>query len=269
MSTPATADIYLLGDSPLEIDHLTAQAAVYEPEARQLLDIIGVDHTWTSIDIGCGALGILHLLAARGGPTYGLDREPAILEHTRQLVARLDRPVELICGDATATGLPSDAFDLAHCRTLLLNVSDPPAVVAEMVRITRPGGVIAIEEPDSAAWLCEPAHPAFEDLRNAITAAYARNGKDFDIGRKAARLLGDVGLADVRVRATARATRCGDFYQTFILTLASLVADQIIEAELLDRTTLDRCTHDLREHLSLPDAITLQPIIWQAWATKP
>jgi SAM-dependent methyltransferase len=269
MTRPATAsDVYLLGDSPLEIDHLTAQAAVYEPEAQQLLDLVGVGETWASIDIGCGALGILHLLAARCASTFGLDREPRILEQARALMARLDQPVELICADATATGLPSDTFDLTHCRTLLLNVSDPKAVLREMVRITRPGGVVAIQEPDSAAWLCEPTHPAFADLRHAITAAYARNGKDFDIGRKAGRLLGEAGLADVHIRATARATRSGDFYQTFIITLASLLADEVAEPGLFDRDQFDHRIHVLHEHLSRPETITLQPIIWQAWGTK-
>ena len=52
--------------------------------------------------------------------------------------------VEVVQGDAHRTGFPSAAYDLVHARTLLINVPDPAAVVAEMVRLTRPGGWVAV-----------------------------------------------------------------------------------------------------------------------------
>ena len=41
------------------------------------------------------------------------------------------------------------------------------------------------------------------------------DGKDFNIGRRIARMLRDAGGDDIRVRATARVTDVGDYYQTF------------------------------------------------------
>jgi hypothetical protein len=150
----------------------------------------------------------------------------------------------------------------------LLNVADPARVVAEMIRITRPGGVIALQEPDSSAWVCDPPHPAWDLLRAELLDAYRRGGKNFDMGRCIARLLRDAGLNDVRVRATARITSAQDYYQTFLLTLTSLVRDQIVAGQRVSGAELDAHIASLRAHLQQPGTLTCQPTMWQAWGNK-
>lgn len=259
---------YLLGDSPAEIRHLVEQAQVYGLEAVELFDLVGIAAGSAAIDVGCGVLGVLHLLADRVGPhgrVVGLDREPRMAAYGRELAGRQDLSVEFIEADATATGLPDCAFDFVHARTLLLNVQNPQEIVGEMVRITKPGGVVALQEPDAGPWNCDPPHPAFDLLRGAILSAYRRTGKDFNIGRRIGRILRDAGLTDVQIRATARVTRSGEYYQTFLLTIASLVRDVIVQAGDLTADQLDSYVTALRAHLELPDTITCQPVMWQAW----
>jgi ubiquinone/menaquinone biosynthesis C-methylase UbiE len=263
---------YLLGDSPEEIRHLVEQAEVYAHEATEFFDLIGVGEGSAVIDVGCGVLGVLHLLANRVGPTghvVGLDREARMVQSGRQFAARLGFDVEFVQADATATGLPDRSFDLVHARTLLLNVQNPHDILAEMVRITKPAGIVAIQEPDASAWTCDPPHPAFDILRAAILGAYRRTGKDFNIGRRIARMLRQAGCADVRVRATARVTQRGDYYHTFLLTIAGLVRDVIVQAGELTGDELDSYVHALRVHLETPGTITYQPLIMQAWGQAP
>jgi ubiquinone/menaquinone biosynthesis C-methylase UbiE len=233
---------YLLGSSTAELEHLVAQAEVYAPEANELLNTIGLESGASAIDVGCGVLGILHLLASRVGPggrVVGLDREPRILELASTLAEQRGVAAELIEGDATQTVLPGETFDFVHARTLLLNVADPEAVVAEMIRLAKPGGAVAVQEPDSAGWVCDPPHPSWELLRSALTDAYRASGKDFDIGRRTGRLLRDSGLGHVQVRVTALVTKPGDYYQTFLPTLVQLVADQILLGGALNAEQLD------------------------------
>jgi ubiquinone/menaquinone biosynthesis C-methylase UbiE len=259
---------YLLGDSPAEIRHLVEQAEVYAPEAIELFDLIGVAAGATAIDVGCGVLGVLHLLAERVGAegrVVGLDRQARMVELGQNLAEQHGLAVEFIQADATASGLPDRSFDLVHGRTLLLNVRNPQEIVAEMVRVAKLGGVVAVQEPDAGAWNCDPPHPAFDILRTAILSAYRRTGKDFSIGRRIARMLRDAGLEDVRVRATARVTQSGEYYQTFLLTIAGLVRDVIVQAGELTADEFDAYTASLRAHLEAPHTITCQPVIWQAW----
>jgi ubiquinone/menaquinone biosynthesis C-methylase UbiE len=265
-------DRYWLGDGPAELEHLTAQAEVYGREADELLDLIGVEDGAHAIDLGCGVLGILPQLCRRvgaGGRVVGLDLEPRLLAAASDLAAARGLTVETVHADATATGLPPASFDLVHARTLLLNLTDPEAAVAEMARLARSGGIVALQEPDTAGWVCDPPHPAFDRLRTELVAMYPRMGKDFDIGRRTARLLRDAGLRDVQARATARVTRPGDYYQTFLLTLCALLRDPLLAGGALTPRELDRDVAELREHLSAPDTLTCQPLLWQAWGIKP
>ncbi len=271
-TTTLVPDAYLLGSSAAELEHLVAQAEVYESEANELLDSVGLQPGAHAIDVGCGVLGILHLLAlrvGRGGRVVGLDREPRILELARALAKQRGVAAELIEGDATQIGLEAESFDFVHARTLLLNVADPEAALAEMIRLAKPGGVVAVQEPDSAGWVCDPPHPSWEVLRSAVTGAYRASGKDFDIGRRTARMLGNAGLDHIDVRVTARVTKPGDYYQTFLPTLVALVADQIVAGGAVNTEQLDAHAVALRAHLSAPGTITCQPLIWQAWGTKP
>jgi ubiquinone/menaquinone biosynthesis C-methylase UbiE len=259
---------YLLGDSPAEIRHLVEQAEVYAREANELFDLIVVPATTTAIDVGCGVMGVLHLLAERvgaDGRVVGLDREARMVQFGRELAEQRGLAVEFIEADATATGLSDRAFDLVHARTLLLNVQNPQQILSEMVRIAKPGGVVVLQEPDASAWNCDPPHPAFDTLRGAILRAYRRTGKDFSIGRRIARMLKDTGLGDVDVRPTARVTHAGEYYQTFLLTVAGLVRDVIVHAGDLSADEFESYTAALRAHLDAPGTITCQPIMWQAW----
>lgn len=263
---------YLLGDSPAELRHLAAQAEVYAPEARELLARIGLRQGAHAIDIGCGVLGILRELADRVGPggrVVGLDREPAMVRLARALAADQGLAAEVVQADAAGTGLETGSFDLVHARTVLLTVTDPEAIVREMARLARPGGIVALQEPDSASWVCDPPHPAWDPLRDAVTGNHRDAGLEFGIGRRAGRLLRDAGLGDVQTRPTARGTRPGEYYHTFLLSLAHLVREQILSRSRLTGGELDELCATVRAHLETPGTVTCQPLMWQAWGTKP
>lgn len=212
-------------------------------------------------------LGILPLLRDRVGPAgrvVGLDLEPRMLE----LAASHGPEIEKVAADASATGLPTGSFDLVHARTLLINVTNPETILAELARIARPGGAVALQEPDAAAWVCDPPHPAFERLRDRVIDVYPRVGKDFRLGRRIARLLRGAGLRDVQVRATARVTRPDDYYHTFLLTLCGLLREPLLAAGELTAGQLDGDSAALREHLGHPHTVTCMPLMWQAWGVK-
>lgn len=272
MTAPAAQPRYWLGDGPPEVDHLLAQAEFLGPDAAGLLDRIGVAPGASVIDIGCGVLGILPQLRSRvggSGRVVGLDSEPRLLAVAAQLSARHGLAAETVRADAASTGLPTSSFDLAHERMLLLNVTSPHNVLTEMARLTRPGGIVALQEPDSAAWAIDPPHPAWELLLAEVTDVYPRTGRDFHAGRRAARLLREAGLHDVQVRVLARLTSPGEYFHTFLLTLTVLMREEILAGGRLTPGQLDSSTAELREHLSQPGTLTCLPTIWQAWARKP
>jgi hypothetical protein len=58
-----------------------------------------------------------------------------------------------------------------------------------MTPLARPGGVVALQEPDSAAWAIDPPHPGSELLRTELFDLYPRSVRDFHTVRRAVRLL--------------------------------------------------------------------------------
>lgn len=180
--------VYSLGSNPAERDRLRRQSAELRDHSALLLDRVGVAEGWRAIDLGCGPSGILDLLADRIGPAgrvVGLDLEPANVALARELAAERGLAnVEVMQGDAHRTGLPSASYDLVHARTLLINIPDPAAVVAEMVRLARPGGWVAVLEPDGGGSVCYPAHPAWDRLTQIFFSAQQLDGADTFIGRR-------------------------------------------------------------------------------------
>lgn len=95
------------------------------------------------IDVGCGNGAFTELLVERCAPTEvnGIDPSEAQLDFARKRpaarLAKFDR------GDAMALPFPADAFDVAVMALVIFFVPDPAKGVAEMVRVVRPGGMVA------------------------------------------------------------------------------------------------------------------------------
>jgi SAM-dependent methyltransferase len=264
---------YVLGSSSAERERLLKQARLHEQEARWLLDQTGIRFGWRAIDIGCGPLGIMDLLAERVGPTghvVGLDREPEMLTVAKDLIA--ERPlknVQLVEADGAATGLDRASFDLAHARLVLVNVPNPEQILAEMTALVRPGGVVAVQEVDWLSWTCEPPHPAWDRLREANEAVWRDRGGDVYIGRRLPGLLRAEGLVDVAVKAHVPIWQLADMYQTLLLRFTALHRDAILEAGLLTESEVTSLVEDLRTHLMAPGTMVIYAILFQAWGRRP
>jgi len=258
---------YTLGAEEPERNRLVVQAEVWAPMADWLLDRISVGPGARVIDIACGPLGIMHLLAERvgaSGEVFGLDREPRMITMAREVAAERGLPLKLVEGDAAASALPDGSFDLVHARTLLINVVNPGEIITEMSRITRPGGTVAVQEPDAGYWVCDPPHPAWDRLLAAYKTTYRLQGRDFAIGRRLGRLLQDAALQDVNTHAHVFRTRAGDVYQNLLLNIVDAARPLMLDAGVYGADTIDSLSAALRAHLDSPETTTAVAF-WQAW----
>ena len=116
--------------------------------------------------------------------------------------------VEVVTADARRTGLPG-GFDLVHARTLLITIPGPAEVLGEMVRLAKPGGWVASQEPDVEQALCYPALPAFDRMREIFRVSFGRSGADLHVGRRLTELYRQAGLTDIEVAVHAPAYPAG------------------------------------------------------------
>jgi len=264
---------YVLGASTIERERLLKQCDLFRPEARVMLDRIGVGRDWWTIDVGCGPLGILDLLAERtgaGAEVIGLERDPNMLEFGHELMAerKLDS-VRLIQGDARHTGLPDSSFDLAHARLLLVNVPEPDGVVSELARITRPGGWVASEEVDWISWVCDPIHPAWARLIDINADIWRKRGMDVNVGRRLPRMLKEAGLTDIQFRAHAPVFGHGDSYQYLLLAFSEINREEMIATGYTTAAEYNELTSSLRAHLEDEGTFVTWSMFYQAWGRKP
>jgi len=109
--------------------------------AGPFLDFAGVRPGDRVLDVGCGTGVITAALAERGCVAVGIDASEPYLDGARHL--RSQPGVTYEFGDARHMTYPEASFD-ACVSTLALDViPEVDQVVAEMRRVTRPGGAVA------------------------------------------------------------------------------------------------------------------------------
>jgi ubiquinone/menaquinone biosynthesis C-methylase UbiE len=263
---------YPLGGTSTERDRLLNQAAQYEPTANWLLDQVGVQPGWRAVDIGCGPIGILNLLSQRVGPSgavIGIEREHRFVEMARGEVAKrgLDN-VTIVQADGLDTGLEKGAFDLAHERLVLINVSAREALLEEMLSLLRPGGTVALEDVDNVSWLCQPTHSSWDTLLKAFHTVFHAGGGDGFVGRRLPVLLHAAGVRNVQTKVTVETPPIGDYRRTHLISLIDSVRDKIIAEGALNDAKLNEHREALAQHLNDPATTVIDKLLVQCWGQK-
>ncbi len=187
-------------ESEQETRRLLEQARAL-PVTRHLLST-GLAPGMAALDAGCGPGLITAMMAevvGSGGSVVGLDLSDKRLEEARKLCSGLPQ-CRFVQADVCKTGLPADSFDYVWSQFVFEYLRAPEEGLAELVRVTRPGGRIVVADVDGPGDL---GWPFPEDLREGIqkvaAAAKAAAGLDVQVGRKMFHLFRRVGLNQVRV----------------------------------------------------------------------
>ena len=136
---------------------------------------LGLDRSWRAatrraldpqpgqvvLDLAAGTGVSTRELARSGARVVGVDISPGMLR-----VGKRARPeVTLLAGDALALPFGAATFDAVTISFGLRNVHDTGAALAEMARVTKPGGRLVV---------CEFSHPTQRAFRHAYLAYLMR-----------------------------------------------------------------------------------------------
>jgi len=171
------------------------------------------------LDVGCGIGHWGRVLAAvlpDASRIMGLDRDPFWVEKAAERAhqAGLGERLHYRTGEATSLPFEDATFDLVTCQTLLIHVSDPAAVLAEMVRTTKPGGLVLVAEPTniadpvlSALALGDPPERCATMLQFHLTCTRGKKNcgeGDELVGESLPQYLLNAGLRDIELRLNDR-----------------------------------------------------------------
>jgi SAM-dependent methyltransferase len=186
------------------VDQFTRQAASFarlpshEQATDLLLDLAGVAQGTQMLDVACGPGMVACAGARRARQVTGIDLTPAMIEQARSLQAKLGLSnLEWHVGEAAALPFAAGSFDAVTTRYSFHHIPDPDLVLAEIMRVTKPGGRVAIADMV---------------LPRAQGAAYDRMERMRDPSH--VRTLTREELVTLAIGAGLRELRCADYLFT-------------------------------------------------------
>jgi phosphoethanolamine N-methyltransferase len=121
------------------------------------------------LDLGCGSGGITLFIAEKFHPKQivGFDVELPVIARARHRATRmgLAGQVEFTQGPPGRLPFPDESFDLVFSKDAMVHIPDKDAIFAEIVRVLKPGGMLAASD-----WLISHDGAPSADMQAYIAA---------------------------------------------------------------------------------------------------
>ena len=161
-------------------------------------------------------------------------------------------------GDVMALPFEDASFDVVHAHQVLQHLTDPVGALAEMRRLTRPGGIVAVRDAVYSAmtWFPEPA--GMEQWRSVYMATARANRGEPDAGSRLLSWARAAGFADVTASASTwcYATPADRAWQsqTWAQRCLTSFGPRAVELGLADRADLETMAQAWRQWGDSEDA---------------
>lgn len=193
---------YLMESSKEGLRLLEQESA--NPSSLRLLQA-GLTRGQRAVDIGCGSgavmPAILEVVGAEGS-VMGVDASPERVEEARKRVSGKSNAGAQV-GALPSTGLPDAFFDFSWSQFVFEYLREPQAALQEMIRVTRPGGTVAVADVDGIGLSFWPRPAVVEEGLDPFMRALSSTGFDFFVGRKLFGYFRKAGLQDIKVHLSS------------------------------------------------------------------
>ena len=218
-----------------------------------------LDQTSHVLDLGCGD-GVLAIgLASHTAQVTAVDLAPEDFAAAEVYAAIHEIPnLTFVEGDATRLGFEDATFDACFCHSLLEAGPDPAQVLAEVWRVLRPDGYVAVASTEYDGLIL--AGPDVDLLRRANgirEQLWQLAGADPFLGRELRRLVGQAGFEDVEATTKAFSYGTPALVRAFANGRGAECADDEYVAEAA------------AAGLATADELAAMAKSWAAWGESP
>lgn len=230
------------------------------------------------LDIGCGPGGWILEAAARYHhmELTGIDISWRMIEYARAeaQARKLTDGVEFLVMDALRPlEFPDDSFDLVNMRfgSSFLLVKDWPRLLSELLRVTRPGGVVRLTD----GYPSQSTTPAWNRIAHMVFCALYRSGHQLTeqagMAGELPRLLSESGCQQVQSRAITLEFVAGtvegqNFYQNEMYWFQT--AKPFMQKWGCVSEDYDTLYQQVLVEMQQPDFRAIWPLV-TAWGRKP
>jgi SAM-dependent methyltransferase len=211
------------------------------------------------LDVGCGPGTITADLArlVAPGSVVGVDASGEVV--TAATRDHREPNLSFRTADVYRLDEPDSAYDVVHAHQVLQHLADPVAALAEMRRVCRPGGTVAVRDADYAAMTWWPDEPGLQRWLDVYRTVARANGGEPDAGRRVASWARAAGFTEVTASASVWCFADPDDRAWWAETWAqrtsgSPLADRAIELGIASRAELVQCAAAWLAWSAHPDA---------------
>ncbi|HET9402701.1 MAG TPA: class I SAM-dependent methyltransferase [Candidatus Acidoferrales bacterium] len=121
---------------------------------------------WRALDVACGPGTFARAIAPRVRATTGVDLTLAMLSLAEEAFSQVSLACNFVCADAARLPFLSQSFDLVTCGYAFHHMPNPGSALAEMTRVVRPGGRVAVLDIVTPSGASQEANSRIERARD-------------------------------------------------------------------------------------------------------
>src|SRR5208337_2298861 len=184
----------------------------FHPAMEPLLRALDLKAGLRVLDVGSGPGHTALELARRatpGGKVTGVDINAEFVERSGARAREAKLAAEFVLSAFPPLPFPTASFDRVFCKNVLEYVDSAADTVAEMARVTAPGGIVVAADSDWDLLVLETGAANRERNERVLAASKSIAIKEPRIGRMLYGLFREAGLVDVKVNIIAGADTVG------------------------------------------------------------
>jgi ubiquinone/menaquinone biosynthesis C-methylase UbiE len=227
----------------LNVDDSAEEVAVYLDVVSAVLDKIkrrsfaamGLRTGAAVLDVGCGVGRDAEIMLGEVGAhgrVIGVDVSKDLISQANERTRQSKLRPEFVVGQAEALEFADNSFDASRTDRVLQHLDQPERAIAEMVRVTKPGGRVVVLEPDWHAVTITSGNIAVaQEVSRQVAFNLIKHG---DIGRRVPGLLVDAGCQDLEVEVgvgVMRDLRTADYCLHFRPALDAIITAGVVTSD--------------------------------------
>jgi SAM-dependent methyltransferase len=274
VTTSRSAADYALGYTDAEQARLIRQATLIAPHTERLFREAGIGTGHRVLDLGSG-MGDVSMLVAElvgaSGEVVGIERDATSIERAQTRVAAAGlRNVSFL--NADVNNIVADRpFDAVVGRYILMFLPNPVSVLRSVLRVVRPGGVLAFQEPSWIPMLALGDRlPLWSCVLRSIHETILRSGANPEMGLALYPIFQEVGMPAPKMHLEIPLGSDVDFLRVISELVCSLrpLAEQH-NVSLKELGNLDTLPDRICAEVAAANTVVSIVPLLGAWSRKP
>jgi ubiquinone/menaquinone biosynthesis C-methylase UbiE len=243
-----------------EIDRLQAQAEQFSSSTCESLTKLGVKSGMHVLDVGCGTGSVSFMIApivGSSGLVIGVDSNPFVVDYCKDMARKLNvNNTKFFEADATRLNLEDQNFDITYSRFMFQHIPEAKKALREMIRMTRKGGYIMVEDCDLYTWIVSPENQSVSKLWHWYESIQVDRGTDPRIGRKLYSMFLEEGLKpSVDIYSKSVTANEKGFWKSINSVLKKI-----------DNAELKSLINGIEEFANMTDSMFVFPLVFRVWS---